>query len=53
MGTIDQQPGSGILRYLRVSENIENVGYLVISQEDNPKRTDRFVRSRMKQLFTD
>jgi len=38
--TIDRQPRSGRPRSVCVNENTENVEDLVLSQEDNPKRTD-------------
>ena len=52
-GTIDQQPGSGIPRSVCVNENIDDVKDLVLSQEDDQKRTDRIVRSHVKLSFTD
>ena len=52
-GTIDQQPGSGRPRSVCVNENIDDVKDLVLSQKDNQKRTDRIVRSHVKQSFTD
>jgi len=49
MGTIDRQPGSGKPRCVRINENTENVEKTCTQS----KRTDRFVRYRVKLAFID